>query len=336
MKKRQSDVFACRLVYVPGQMMHVRYALPLLLVAAPATAFDRLVVFGDSLSDVGNVEAVTSAIPFVPTTPGPFYSDGRFTNGDNYVDVLSDGLGLGPVSNSFNGGDIYAYGGALATGTGLPTSLVVQDIDDQVDLFLTGNPVADADTLFVVFAGGNDISSTLSSGGDSSDVEAAANVLIGEIERLYDAGGRSFLTPNLPPIGLTPRFNANPAAANALSVDFNYALDAGLDQLESTRPDLVTYRLDVFDLFTGLALDPASAGFVNVTDEAAPGLSPGDSTYDTSLIAANVDEFVFWDDFHPTTAAHALLGQTALALVPEPSLAATAGLVAGVLLRRRR
>ena len=62
-------------------------ALPLVVVLTclplPAdAAFDNLYVFGDSLSDVGNVQTVTTGLaPLVPPTPGPYYFNGRYSNG---------------------------------------------------------------------------------------------------------------------------------------------------------------------------------------------------------------------------------------------------------------
>ena len=34
---------------------------------------------------------------------------------------------------------------------------------------------------------------------------------------------------------------------------------------------------------------------------------------------AGQDRFLYWDSIHPTAAAHALIGQAALAAVPEPA-----------------
>src|SRR5688572_16362823 len=124
------------------------------LPAPPGAAFDGLYVFGDSLSDLGYAQRVTSGLaPLVPPTPGPYYFNGRYCNGPNFIDTLSEALGLGPVQPSVLGGSNYAYGGALATGTPPPTSLVVQDIDDQVTQFLAAHPVASPTALYVVYAG---------------------------------------------------------------------------------------------------------------------------------------------------------------------------------------
>ena len=311
-------------------MMHTKtLAIALLALPSVAVAFDGLVVFGDSLSDVGNVEQRTGAIPLVPTTPGPFYFDGRFTNGPNYVDGLAAGLGLGPVSHSLAGGDVWAYGGALASGSGFPASLVVDDVDDQVDDFLDGT--IDPESLYVVFAGGNDVAGSTT----TAEVAASAQSLAADIGRLYDAGARSFLSPNLPDIGLTPRFSDNGVVKSLLTVDFNNALDAALDDLEVSRPGIELFRLDVFGLFNDVIDNPQSFGLTNATDPAAPGLDPGDQTYDTSLIASDVDSYLFWDDFHPTQAGHALLAEAALAVIPEPGVLSALAIVPVMLLRRR-
>jgi phospholipase/lecithinase/hemolysin len=298
-------------------------------------AFEGLYVFGDSLSDVGNVQTVTSGLaPLIAPTPGPYYFNGRYSNGPNFVEGLSEGLGLGPVRPSVLGGNDYAYGGALATGTPPPTSLVVQDVDDQVGQYLAAHPVANPNALYVVYAGSNDLITNPSGG------PAAAASLAGSIGRLYDAGARQVLVPNLPSLGLVPRVNGDPilrGAADAATAQFNAALAASLDGLGAASPGLTLYRLDVAGLFDDIVADPAAFGLANVTNSAAPGLHIGDASYNTSLVVPNPDQYLFWDDLHPTRAGHALLGAAALAAVPEPSLVAPLllGMLA-VLARRRR
>src|SRR5262245_56075618 len=105
--------------------------------AAAAGPFSKLFVFGDSLSDIGNVAQGRAAIPFlVDPTPRPYYYNGRFSNGPIYVEALASGLGLPAVVRSRAGGNDFAHGGAKTSGTSLPNSLVVRDVDDQVDDFL--------------------------------------------------------------------------------------------------------------------------------------------------------------------------------------------------------
>ena len=76
--------------------------MSLLSAAPPADAgqFTKLVVFGDSLSDTGNVFAVThGAVP-----PSAAYYAGRFSNGPVWPEYLAASLSL-PLEN-------FAYGGA--------------------------------------------------------------------------------------------------------------------------------------------------------------------------------------------------------------------------------
>src|SRR6267378_4348927 len=75
---------------------------------AAAGPFNNLVLFGDSLSDIGNI----AAQPFI-NTPGPYYWNGRFSNGPVYAETLATGLGLPALNRSTaSGGTDYAYGGA--------------------------------------------------------------------------------------------------------------------------------------------------------------------------------------------------------------------------------
>ena len=276
----------------------------LLLVAPPAGAvptigsgYDRLIVFGDSLSDVGNVDDATFGL-----VPGGDYFDGRFSNGPVHVEHLSAGLGLGTVVHSRDGGLNFAHGGALTTGTGFPNNLFVRDLDDQVDRFLDDDG-PDAGDLFVVYVGGNDVAGLADDGG--GDATAPAGRVVDELARLYDAGARDFLVPNLPPLGLTPRFAGDPLATS-LTLDFNAALADGLSAFGAGRPDAGVFGLDVAGLFADVVADPSAFGLVNVTDPAldAPGADPS--------------AYLFWDDFHPTAAGHRLLGRAALAAVPHP------------------
>ena len=90
--------------------MVTRRLLPVLLAAllfqpgaASAAPFSSVVVFGDSLSDNGNVFAATGFFP-----PAPYAQ--RFSNGPVAVEYMASALGL-PLVN-------YAHGGAT-TGSAL-------------------------------------------------------------------------------------------------------------------------------------------------------------------------------------------------------------------------
>src|SRR5687768_11182352 len=79
-----------------------------LVAGGPAwgASFSQVIIFGDSLSDAGNVHEATNGL-----IPGPPYYNGRFSNGPTYAEVLTANLGLS-AAPSFHGGTNYAVGGA--------------------------------------------------------------------------------------------------------------------------------------------------------------------------------------------------------------------------------
>lgn len=266
-----------------------------------AGPFSQLIVFGDSLSDVGNIQAATFGI-----YPGDGYHDGRFSNGPVFVESLSAGLGLGPTIRSSNSGDNYAYGGAKTAGTGGFDGLFILDINEQVTEYLPRT--TDPGALFLILAGANDLLG-------SSDVDTPVNSLAADLDRLIDDGARNLLVLNLPLLGYTPRFNQDPTnftTYNTRTEQFNGALSAMLDGLQTNNPAIELFRFDVAALFGGAIANPQWFGLTNVTDPAAPGLAPAMSSYDERLIVPNEQEYMFWDDLHPTEIVHAILAERLL------------------------
>lgn len=289
---------------------HVRLAIVLVASSVSTTAtghsYTDLIVFGDSLSDMGNIASASFGV-----FPGSAYYNDRFSNGPVWVESLSIDLGFGPLARSTSGGDNFAYGGAKTTGTGGLEGLFIRDVDEQVTQFLNSRTV-DPGALFVVFAGANDLIQ------GQTNVNVPVNRLATDIGRLIAAGARKFLVPNLPLLGLTPRFNGSPTTAatyNGRTNQFNAALDMSLTGLEAGNVDLEIHRLDVASLFGDAIAHPAEFGLTNVTASAAPGLEAGDGSYDTGQIVPNPHQYLFWDDLHPTAVGHALLAERADALV---------------------
>jgi hypothetical protein len=151
-----------------------------------------------------------------------------------------------------------------------------------------------------------------------TNLTIVANQLRTDIDRLVTAGARQFLVFNQPLMGETPRFNTHPAnraTYNGRSTQFNNSLASSLDSLEASNQALTIFRFDLASLFSQAIASPQMFGLTNVTQAAAPGLQPGASSYNTSLIAPNANEYLFWDDLHATTTVHAVLARHALAVV---------------------
>ncbi len=313
-------------------MTLTRFLLPTFFAALLFTApngfaqagptFSQVVVFGDSLSDNGNIRHRLEDDYGISYPGGDFnYSDGRFTNSSDtdpgsatYVGTWHEQLERdllmlpnGAITNSLDGGTNYAFGGATtADGTSARTvisnpdpfvggelTVDVDNIGKQVDDYIAGNS-PDPAALYVIWGGGNDFFDDRS---DANVLTVATNVSE-NMKELAGAGARNFLVPNVPPLGLIPHYKDDPetaAALNAASAKYRDQLNADLDAaVASLAADGITitlYRLDVYGLFYRLAANPEDYGFTNITDSAQGA-------------DVNPDEYLFWDDIHPTTAGH--------------------------------
>lgn len=298
-------------------------SLSLAMGAAQAGSFSSVVVFGDSLSDNGNLYALTApmvpgVLP-VPLPQAPYYN-GRFSNGPVAVEWLAAGLGASLTN--------YAVGGATSGSTNnqVPPIPVLQSTGllAQVATHLASGP-ADGAALHVVWAGSNDFLNMLP-GTEVDTVTALVTNLNQAILSLYAAGARHVLVPLLPDIGLTPRYlgAADGGAGASALVDFaNGALSTSFASL-GLLPGMHLYTFDTAAAQRSMTLAADLLGFDNTGDACFDGFVgiPG-------TVCANPETHFYWDDIHPTARVHELLGQQLLAAVPEP---ATYGLMALALL----
>ena len=248
--------------------------------------FSDILVFGDSLSDTGNAFAATG-------NPQPPYFDGRYSNGPLWIDYFAERLGLPAPAASQLGGTNHAWASA-ESGEG-QSPFGVPNVRQQVDDFLNGN-IPRANELIVVWGGANDLF-----GGQTDPATAVTNIVTA-VSNLAHAGGAHFMVPNLPPLSLAPFVHSLSAeeqqTLDAESEEFNRLLDASLDELQS-QLHIAVFRVDIEGLTRQVLADPSAFGFTNVTDGA---LNDGVTTGQGYLI---------WDDFHPTTAAHKLIADSA-------------------------
>jgi phospholipase/lecithinase/hemolysin len=257
--------------------------------SADAGEISRLVIFGDSLSDTGNVDILTFGI-----VPGSPYVDGRFSNGPVWVEALASSLGAAAPTPSVSGGTNYAHGGA-ETGGGF-ISLIIPNMAPQVSSYLSDGPAPASGDLFVLLGGGNDFLN-----GQTSASTVVSN-LRSRVLALAAGGAEEFLVVGLPPLGQTPGSLGTPDEPflDALSMEFNDLYGAAIAGLD-TSLGVTIHRLDLFELFEELLAAPELFGFTNITDPA----------YNGSTVAPNADEYVFWDNIHPTQTAHAEIGARA-------------------------
>ena len=260
--------------------------------AAQAGPFSQMVVFGDSLSDVGNAY---DQLGTLAQDPDDYYM-GRFSNGPVWIEYLSQHLQLPqPIGNNINNsGRNYAFGGAWTDGSGF-VQLFIRDIDEQVDDYLDNDGGPTGDELFVLLGGANDFFN------GETNTQTPVNNLTSDITSLYNAGARSFMVVNLPLLGQTPRYNggSDEAIFDTRTAQFNTQLDASLNNLQNSLAGTDFFRIDAAQLISNAIASPSSYGFTNVTSQALgkTGIDP--------------DEYLFWDNVHPTTRGHSLLADAA-------------------------
>jgi len=313
-----------------------------LALSAHAGPYSALYAFGDSLSDRGNIQALTGGIE----PPLPYYQ-GQFSNGDVWLTTLAGNLGMAAPTASRTGGTDYAYGGAQS-GTTVFNAANLTDVvgaSGQLAQFAAAHPSADPGALYVVWIGGNDLLGIPSSA-TALQVQTLAVQTIGNIDTtigtLAGLGAKNFLVLTLPDIGKTPGVMAGgpvaAATASSVAASFNDLLlggnaSVGIPSLSALAGGLGV-TLTVFDVYAytdSVIANPAAHGLTNVTD----------ACFDGATVCANPSQYLYWDSVHPTAVSHVALGDAATAAitaVPEP--AQWASLVAGlgllVLVRRRQ
>jgi phospholipase/lecithinase/hemolysin len=276
---------------------------------------NHLVVFGDSLSDTGNLFNLTGQkIP-----PSPPYFDGRSSNGPLWIDYLGPRLGV-PNDSISNFAVVGAKTGRENVSTdlfGLPKELKLPGLLDEIDTYAAQTAAqthaakshrADPRGLYVVFAGSNDL---LNLPPDPQAAAAGITQAITNIStaiaKLADLGAERIVVPNSVNLGLAPFPNRAGYAAQATqaSVIFNQALHQTLTQLEhNLGVDLI--EVDLFSLSQRIATNPGEFGFTNVKDPLIEQTNP-----------VNPAGYAWWDQIHPTTQVHRLIADAIESAIPR-------------------
>ena len=327
-------------------------------IGASAATFNRIYVFGDSLSDTGNVFNLTNFAksfvdPTIPIDPPAGYFDGRYSNGPVWVDYLADALKLTVTPSSklavpfpititptgelgvnffFNGATTtqsvnFAFGGAKAglDNAGDPRLPgVLREVQGFTNDLIVANQSADPNALYIVWAAGsNDY------GSGSVPNQVVGNISTA-VRSLFDFGARNFLVPNAPDLGKTARARTlseqQSIGLTNLTNAHNFLLDKTLSDLSQSLTGINLLPLDVNSLFNDAIENPGKFGLTNVT-QACLNISECANADQTQQ-----NQYLFWDGIHPTTTAHKQLAEFALEKlepksVPEPTSSASLGML---------
>lgn len=292
-------------------------AFALVLTSAHAAPITKLVIFGDSISDPGNLYAASGGAD--PLSPP--YHDGRFSNGPIWIDYLEQQTGLQVES--------HAYGGATSGTDNIANQTPGQypGLQQQMQNWAAANAgAADPDALYFIWATGSNDLTLLSPDASPAELEAFVGEIISNlltaVGTVYALGGQNVVIGNLPDLGLTPD-----ARAAGLSTEISQLTALINLQLAAEIANLFAGAqiLDTYHMLSDMIAHAADLGLTNLTEPCLVRL--GDSV----SICDDPGSYLFWDNVHPTTLAHFLFAEyfaasVLPAQVAEPPSVAVIGL----------
>ncbi len=244
--------------------------------------FSKVVVFGDSLSDTGNLYSFMA-----PSMPSGWWAPaypGRLSDGPVAVEHLANRLGV-PLED-------YAWDGAV-TGPGVPLYAQVPTMFAQLDTYLTNaGGVADPRAVYVVWGGPNDFANV--DANDEAALLATTQASISNqmqiVRTLQQAGAVYILVPGMFNLGKVPDFEGE--LRTDVSRRYNVVLK---DALRFYGPT-VRY-VDTFSVIEAAVLQHDLYGFTNTTD----------SCVQDPACLANPHTYIFWQGAHLTSTAYQLI-----------------------------
>lgn len=209
--------------------------------AAGQPSFDRIVFFGDSLSDNGNLYNTLDG--FMPKSPP--YFEGRFSNGTVWSELVAQ-----HYQDNNVGFDDYAVGGETAilhnpVDGYLPFTITASLYDYLIRTMYTDR----SNTLFVVWVGSNDYLP-----GVANADELSTHVISGiqsVIDSLIYHGAKHIIVMNLPDLSKTP-YGAQSGFADQLSEavkQHNAKLETMVTTFENSYKAVSIHLFDVNSLF---------------------------------------------------------------------------------------
>jgi phospholipase/lecithinase/hemolysin len=270
-----------------------------------------LVVFGDSLSDNGNLFDLIGQ-------PAPPAWEGRASNGPTYAEQLAKMLHMRLDDRAFAAAEASDASPPVlvdpATGHALPINLSNQLAGYIADLH---GHQAPHHTTVLINIGSNDYQGFLQSNlpKDPQTIQAEVQNVVGSISQAIDtlthAGVEKIVLFTLPDFGITPAVQAQGPLVAAFAHALDVANNTALTQMAASHPNVQV--VDVFQLSEAFFADPHSFGFSADLNQTWVGqLAAGSHQFAPNEVA-------FFDGIHPTTAAHGIVAAFADAVLTSDS-----------------
>ncbi|XP_057724378.1 GDSL esterase/lipase At5g55050-like [Arachis stenosperma] len=312
------------------------------------TVVPAVYVFGDSLVDVGNNNYLRIS---VARADHPYYGidfpthkpNGRFSNGKNAADFISEKLGLATSppylsltakSNanknnvSLDGVSFASSGAGIFNGTderfrqAIPLtkqvtyySVVYEDMKREAGDAALQKRLSKS--IFAVVIGSNDLFGYLQSSNLRKKItpqqylDSMVFSLKVQLQRLYNLGARKFEIAGIGALGCTPVFRVRNKTecvtdGNYWSIKYNEGLQSMLKEWQFENRDITYSFFDTYAAHMDLIQNPASYGFREIK-AACCGfgeLNARGLCLPLSNLCSNRQDHIFWDLFHPTEAAN--------------------------------
>jgi outer membrane lipase/esterase len=273
---------------------------------ANETPFERLFVFGDSLSDGGYYATL------LPIPPGTSFT----TNPDPVApEVLAAELGL-PLEVDYGlGGTNFATGGARVT----QANNASVPIASQIDIALAGGRRFGDNDLVYIQGGGNDFFAFVAGGADDPTILTdAAQDLAGQVSRLQAAGAQRIVTMSVQTGG------------NAGLLLFNQVYE---EALAAKAVNALYFDTDA--LFEEMVASAEDFGFTAILEPACTTGSLACTRDD--LVAPDANEtHLLADDVHPAGKTQRIQGQAIASLLRAPEQIGQLAYAGQVLFRSHR
>ncbi|KAL9234967.1 hypothetical protein vseg_009775 [Gypsophila vaccaria] len=309
-------------------------------------------VFGDSLVDNGNNNYLATTARADSPPYGIDYPNrrptGRFSNGRNIPDIISEILGTEPtlpyLSPELNGPKLLVGANFASAGVGILNDTGIQFLNiirvyTQLDYFQqyqqrVRNLIGDAATqqlvsraLVLITLGGNDFVNNYylvpySVRSRQFALPDYVRYLISEyskiLVRLYELGARRVMVTGTGPMGCVPSQIAQRGQNGQCAEDlmaaanmYNPQLYQMINDLNSQIGSTVFIVANAFKTHMNFINNPQAYGFVT-SKVACCGQGPyngiGICTV-LSNLCQNRDQYVFWDAYHPTERANRMIVQ---------------------------
>jgi len=249
-------------------------------VANDKPPIDRIIVFGDSLSDQGKMHE--KSFNLIPVSPP--YWQGRFSNGPIWTDIIANTIPI--INESEAGATIVDYS---QISNDLKYS-VISSLSNEIHEFLNKHQFKSTD-LVILSGGGNDYISY--NWIQTEDLERVLRTMIIKIAELNNYGAKNILLINLPDLGKTP-LSIKAGIKNKMTQVTN-AHNKNLATLVTNIQER-SYQVKLYDLNTVIAPyleHPESYGFRSIDQQcfngSSWGLVPWDLAY--SLPTPNLTPF---------------------------------------------